>query len=718
MRKNLSGKTCIALLMSILIMLSLFSEFTDAYALTDDKTYEIAVVFDNSGSMYEGKAWCRAKFAMEIFASMLNYDNGDILKIFPMWAVTTDGTMPKSGGSYDVIEICNRADIDKISNLYTIDAGGTPFAPVREAYSELKNSAANEKWMIILTDGDFNADKRNVNKSIKLRSELLKMASEDIKIQYLGMGSAESVKEDASKFLYSENLSENQLQNSLVQVCNNIFQRDELPRKYLSSSSLTLDMSMKNIIVFVQGDNASIGNLIAEDGTVIKKTLDSGQRKFSQISSGNYKKEALVDNTLYGQVVTFDSCAKGKYALEYSNAGTIQVFYEPDVDIRLHLIDKDGEKIGFGEKSDIIAGDYMLVSTLTDGVTGEDVTSSELLGGDVVMSEVLKTSDGTEKQIREGELISLSPDENTQINVTAHYLDDYSISGATTFSVKYPELGLLSVDVDTKQKSSWFQLGKEESWQPVEVSLLLNGQPLSDEELDRTELKLDFSGKIDYKLEKVYGKSQYNLLLGYNESNMFIPPESEHYELGVTAVMTDEFGQSVYDDDETEFDISGMGAYWKWMKYVLPVLFVLIVVLWILTRKAWPKAMYFVITEGVGAGSRQKISIKNNNITISGLGLVDIPCKVEKATRLYRRWGKKAEVKVVQISLPANVKRLTIGVRGYVTGPDGKVMIDGNGVGNREFVEDVLYDNLKIEIERINNNPRIVGKIAVNKSRR
>ena len=64
-----------------------------------EKTYDIAVAYDNSGSMYDNDdRWCKAKFAMEIFASMLDYKNGDKLTVFPMWEVVTDGSMPPKAG--------------------------------------------------------------------------------------------------------------------------------------------------------------------------------------------------------------------------------------------------------------------------------------------------------------------------------------------------------------------------------------------------------------------------------------------------------------------------------------------------------------------------------------------------------------------------------------------------------------------------------------------
>ena len=52
---------------------------------------DIAIVFDNSGSKYENNnlAWCRAIYAMEVFASMMN--QGDTMTIYPMHEVEIDG---------------------------------------------------------------------------------------------------------------------------------------------------------------------------------------------------------------------------------------------------------------------------------------------------------------------------------------------------------------------------------------------------------------------------------------------------------------------------------------------------------------------------------------------------------------------------------------------------------------------------------------------------
>ena len=242
MKKKLSA-VCMLIVMLINIFCSI--QVSEAAVVSKkEKAYEIAVVFDNSGSMYENEAWCRAKYAMEIFASMLHYENGDVLKIFPMWEVTTDGSTPDSGGSYAGIEVRGSADIDKISNLYTTQAGNTPFAPILEAKQALEASSASEKWLIVLTDGEFNLVQRDDTykdmDSGELLDRLKQAASGDIKVQYLGFGNASALKSDEDANFFAKKSSDTSLKDDLISICNNIFQRSVLPGKYIKGNKINL----------------------------------------------------------------------------------------------------------------------------------------------------------------------------------------------------------------------------------------------------------------------------------------------------------------------------------------------------------------------------------------------------------------------------------------------------------------------------------------------
>lgn len=75
MKTEIKIGRALSLCMSALLVTAMFFGLligTDA--AKNQKNYDIAIAFDNSGSMYDNRAWCRAKYAMEIFASMLDYE--------------------------------------------------------------------------------------------------------------------------------------------------------------------------------------------------------------------------------------------------------------------------------------------------------------------------------------------------------------------------------------------------------------------------------------------------------------------------------------------------------------------------------------------------------------------------------------------------------------------------------------------------------------------
>ncbi len=705
-----------------LLMNVLFSTFMTQAATVNKsiKTYEIAVVFDNSGSMYNNQAWCRAKYAMEIFSSMLHYDTGDVLKIFPMWPVTTDGSKPERGGSYSGIEIRGSGDINKISNLYTVSPSNTPFAPITEAYDALKASGANEKWLIVLTDGEFNQNSRDdATKTIpsnELQNRLMEISSTGIKVQYLGFGGATSLASDPSKNFYAKKSSDTSLKDDLISICNTIFQRSVLPVKYISDSSINLDMSMKSLIVFAQGSDAKISGLKSDSGKDIAVKLDSGQRKFSTISAGkNGNKDysnAPTDNTLAGQVVTFDACSKGKYELNVSGAEAVEMFYEPDVAINMTLTDSDGNVVDHTQGT-VPAGDYTVNYSIVDAVTGEDVTRSELMGNDVSLTSKVRTADGTETPFENGATITLNPDDATKVIVEGTYLKDYTISteddpyAFPELKVELPKLQRFKVELMTEQKSSWYQIGKEAGWKPVIARLSVGGVPLTAEQMANTKLDLDFSKDIKYSVKQLPDESAYEIMIGYDENGQYVQPDCSSYKLNATATIADEFGQQDSDKDSISFDVQRCAAFWRWLKWIILLALLLALIIFILTRKAWPKKMRLQEANAYGS-----INIgKNINLASNAHpGLLD--CSAEKNSMLMHKFTKKASVKVTSVNPGFNVASFVIGANQY-TKSDG-VFVDASG---REFNHNgkgvIITNNKTINVE-LRNGKQIQGTIRMN----
>lgn len=692
-----------------------FSSAQAANISKTSKTYEIAVVFDNSGSMYDNQAWCRAKYAMEIFSSMLHYDTGDVLKIFPMWPVTTDGSNPETGGSYAGVEIKGSADINKISNLYTVSPSNTPFAPVMEANDALQASGASEKWLIVLTDGAFNqilrTDSTRKMSVDELRNRLIDISASGIKVQYLGFGGASSLNSDETKNFYSMKSSDSSLKDDLINICNTIFQRSILPYKYVNGKNINLDMSMRSLIVFAQGADAKIAGLKSSNGDSIEIKLDSGQRRFSNISAGGKYSNAPIDDTLAGQVVTFDACPKGKYELSYTGADAIECFYEPDVDIKMTLTNDDGETVDY-TKGNIASGDYTVNYSIVDAVTGEDVTNAELMGSDVSLRSKVRTSDGTETPFENGEKITLKPDASTKVIVEGTYLKDYTISteddplAFPDLTVDFPKIQNFEIELTTEQLSSWYQIGKEDKWKPIRANITIGGVPLTDEQLERTKLELKFSKDIKYSTKPIHGESAFEIMVGYGEDGEYKKPNCGKYKMSAAATYTDEFGQDISDTDSIGFDVQKYSAVWRWLFWLLLLLLLLLLIIFILTRKAWPKEMYFYCPKGSG-----KINVGKNLNAVSNIYPGVLSCKVERSSTLMRKFGRQSCIKVTKVDPAFNVKSFKIGSSSTFI-KDGGKFLDSKG---KEFKEAYLRHNTKIEVEfSQKNKPPIAGKVCMN----
>lgn len=723
-KRKISKFLCVLLLIATVIGMIPNSISVDAAEITkDEKVYEIAVVFDNSGSMYNNsKAWCRAKYAMEIFASMLNYENGDKLKIFPMWEVTTDGSTPLTGGSYKAIEINDEKDIDKISNLYTVNPSNTPFAPIEEAYNSLKSSNAEEKWLVVLTDGTFNENKRGEFAPVDLRGRLLEYASQSIKVQYLGFGGADSLKADESRYFYSKQSQDAELKDDLVSICNTIFQRSVLPDSKLNGNELTLDISMKNLIVFVQGSNAKIVSMEDESGKEIDITLNSGQRKFSNIKARGMD-NAPVDDTLAGQVVTFASCEKGTYTLNYSGADKIQVFYEPDVDISVILKNDDGEVVDIA-KDEVVSGDYTLDYSIVDNVTGEDVTNSELLGDDMTLTGSVINSEGEEVPVENGGTVTLEPDEATYFKVEGTYLKKYKISTEDnaegyTIKVDYPKSDKVSVKAEVTQSQNWYKIKDHEDWKPIKATVEMNGQKLTDEELELVQWDIKSSEKLELWYEVLPGESACNIYIGENEQGEFVEPKTGSYKLEIKATMLDEYEREISGTDTAKFEIQTYSAIWRWLIYVVIFGILLLLILFYMSRKVLPKRIdldrleFTVLGRAIDNGGEISYSRKGKSLSIDS---IPVPHKMQAESHVIfslapvdRRWtaSKNRKIGIVAVD-PTGIGVTEVRVDGVAFEkkmPDGIWVVRGaqdepinEKVRNADIVIETQYSTLRCSL--------------------
>ncbi len=704
-----------SLLLMLLMVVSVFCTipFTASAATVtkSEKNYDIAVVFDNSGSMYQNQGWCRAKYAMEIFASMLNYDK-DKLHIFPMWEVTTDGSQPNSGGSYAAIEVKSKKDIDKISNLYTVRPSNTPFAPITEAYNYLKSSSADEKWLIILTDGAFNQEARGQGASIDLQKRVSSLASKEIKVQYLGFGGATALKANEANNFFAKKSSDTSLKDDLIGICNAIFQRSILPSNRLSGEKLNLDLSMKNVIVFAQGANAKIVSLKDSSGKEVAVTLDSGQRKYSDIKAKGYA-DAPIDTSLAGQVVTFAACPKGEYTLSYSGAEKIQIFYEPDVDIDISFTNSDGQKIEKPE--DFVAGEYTVNSKIVDASTGEDVTSHELMGNDVKLSTYVKTSkDSERKEYANGAKINFEPDDSTEIWVEGEYLGKYKISSKDDKKWDWlngieinPDTVDFKIDATVLQSQSWFKTKDHDNWKPIRIAMTLDGQPLTDEQLANTKLTITTSGDLKYRCEPIQGESAYNIYIAQDENGKYIEPETGKYNLNASATFIDQYGEETTAKDDVSFEIQWYSKFWRWLLWILIILAIIIIIIMILNHPTLPSAVFLKIKH-----TCHTVKINGTSIGLStDLYPGEIRCEAKACTPLKDRGKTTAAFEIKDIKPIGSVNWYEIDSTRFKKVNGKYVNDDGETISQ---IKPKLRVSDDTELKWNTNRHTVTGRIYIN----
>ena len=508
MKKRLLSYVLIAaMLMTMLVSV------TPVVSAEERKTKAISVVFDNSGSMYMSgsndysgkddvpKAWCRATYAMEVFASMLN--EGDVMQIHPMNPAYKDDTC--TGTPYlfgeNPLLINGPKDAGKIRDLYlkVVDGGAyTPLASIPAAYEALKKMNADEKYLVVLTDGATFYTDANTEMS---ESETLKTLTstlgsiKDVQVMYLGMGPAQKPGGEDATHQYAVAADTAKVLHELTKMCNTIFGRDALPNV---SGSVDIDVSMKKVIVFAQGKGAS-DVVMGGFQPVSQVKVEPSQRGIDpRGAGGSYESIPLggvVDNNLGGVIATFENIPAGNHALNVGGEyNAIEVYYEPDVSLQLQFADQQGNPI---DPQQCYAGTYTLSWYMIDNQTGER-TDSALLGTpqyDIQLK--LLDKNGNEKPVEpQGQSqvdLTLEAGDNLTGTFLVTYLNRYTSQssmedlgwGPNGLTITPRPVGEVKLSV-TGGKDT-YQLSTFEQEATYQVQYYCQGEPVTGADLDRAE---------------------------------------------------------------------------------------------------------------------------------------------------------------------------------------------------------------------------------------
>lgn len=487
-----------------------------AYAV-EEPTKIINVVYDDSGSMIfdfddtqqKVDTWCQAKYSMEVFAAMLG--KKDIMNVYVMsdyynkTASTPRLTLYGTDGS--------SANVEKVHNLLT-DASETPFESVKKAYEDIVKVDADEKWLVILTDGAFNG---MTNNDV---DEYLSHKDPNVNVMFLGMGpSAASITDSPAQRIFAEKAeTSSQILTKITDICTRIFSTDKLTN--VSDNQISFDIPMSELTVFAQGESVQIKGLFGPGGKSVG-SAEPVEVVYSEVATSRRHEKydnPIVDKELRGKIVTFTGdFDPGTYTIDISGAETLEVYYKPNVEIMVFLANEDGKEVDYSKG--IKQGDYYLDVGFVKTGTMDRVPSSTLLGD--VSYDVTMKYNGEDSGIRyyPNQKVTLNEGKYS-IHVVADYLRYNTTSSEIGFEAFRDKELELTIDPATnytiKSNNLFSKDGYVEPDNPIQLDVRLEGEQLTREQWE--EIGLPIVSVTDNTKVKRFLWFKLNVLydIGYN----------------------------------------------------------------------------------------------------------------------------------------------------------------------------------------------------------
>ena len=709
----MSKKIC-CLILSFLMIFGLSGSFfispKEARAAESVNKY-INVVYDDSGSMIksDGDAssaefydkWCQAKYAMEVFSTMLS--EGDTLNIFPMSLEGKKGLTLKGSQS--------AAERAKAVHDWQTDAKDTPYSVVEAAYADLQKQDKNtEKWLFIITDGQFEGG----ISSTGIKKDFDKFTSQGVKVIYLAIG------DDVTKFENNEEQGlycryaqkSTDILSCMTEISNLISERLTLTGDtHVASMDNTLilnvDVPMEELIIFAQGDNISIGNMTNPDSEVKKESeIDV---KYSDKANPNYQSKYAdkikVASNLSGVITTFKSAdsdvplSAGEYKVEVSDLSNVQIYYKANVDASVSIT-QNGEEVDVNDF--IEPGKVQIEAVLKDPITKE-VIDSDLMK-DIHVTYNIKNGDETTTLESNGEPVSFDAKVgDLTADISIELPGNYTVKGQQKIQVAepLPPLTIDQVQLENMDGSGAFK--KENLMEHSEYALVTvkqDGKPLSEEYWEATDLRIvSDSDCLSFKVTKGDEVSTYKVEVIYDYDADETPLKDEAANCVINATLNYE-GQAAKSEGSAATLTAEKLSLLHYWKELLGLLIIIIVILGYLPpfKKRFPRSLKKklgcteVPTNGIGKrkpynGAFQKkfgsviIPYRRERGVIRFLkpGVAGFPKMQVKAVSRGRmeitnasRYAGKKEIKFDNEMIEKGSKKYTVATNASITAIVGK----------------------------------------------
>lgn len=633
-------KAIILLIIFSLMIAFIMPNFTIAKAETSKPARVINLVYDDSSSMIEDGVsyhdrWCQAKYALEVFAAML--EENDTMNVYTMSDFSyTDfdySSVPPNITLFGKSSVSD--NVSQIHNMVT-DSYATPFQAVEKAYSDLSQAEADEKWLVVLTDGEFSRDFSYSMPTSEIDSYFANKDA-DISVMYLTIGSdAQNITQNESNNIYTESaVSSTDILSKITEISNRIFDRNRLTVDP-ASGSFSFDIPMSELIVFAQGKEVKINGIKTKDGSVIKADDSPVEVKYSETAALNYagNSNVVVNKNLVGKIAYFNGdFDSGDYAVDAPGADTIEVYYKPNVDIAVYLVNSEGTRLSASDP--IPQGQYTLECGFVKSGTDVILPDSELLGNIEFSAEVSCNGEPDGKVYANGDTVDIK-EGSLDINASAEYLDYNELSVSLHYDV-FQDKSMSSV-IENETVYVLQKDGFENPDDPIILNILVDGRELTEEEWDSLEdPTLDFvsgSSKLgSLKLVKTDTVGMYEIYPSvYEEDGKPLPKENDVGDFTFLVSFNQKIGNSVWSGQiESVLHIKDGMTFierYPWVPYLLiSIAAVILLFVWWITRKVLPKDIR--IQQGT---------------TVFIVAPSPFPQEGIEAKRNYKRKGKKLEI--------------------------------------------------------------------------
>lgn len=515
----------------ILIILTLLSivpfnfKVSKANEESKDPTRIINVVYDDSASTYYNSqspnpdVWSNSLYAIEALSVFL--EKNDTMNIFqmssnehknkdPKW-ITIDGSKERNQ---------RLQELDKIK----IDYCDTPYQTVINAQNHLlsdKNASADELWLVIITDGVFqdNVSTNNPDlvKNLKNRLEKIENNSSKVNVVLLTVGNSVGQNLESNIYDYFHAKNSNDIVNEVAEIANLIFERRTVPANMKKDNSVTIDVPMKNLLVFAQG---SVNNITSD---VLKKTsgvavdcnvnaLDAdyinnyGWKESDAYQGKPFLSKSSVEalqaqaSKLSGYIAAFEAedsyqIDKGTYTFNMEGCRDFQVYYEPNLEVAYKIYDEAGDEV---TNDDQLQKNHQY--TYEIGFVNPD-DPNEIIQSQLIDEKDLKAKmtilSGEQEISTKNNQFKLTDSENVELKVEGKYFDFYDIEGVGR---KYE---VVSKKLEVTQQPQLEAFDSEDLNDQLVFDVSLDGEPLTKEEWNK--LKINSFGsepQLKYDIQK------------------------------------------------------------------------------------------------------------------------------------------------------------------------------------------------------------------------